>query len=364
MDNVIGIITANYATPDLGCLTEERAVASLPYAGRYRLIDFPLSNMVNSGITSVGVITPYKYRSLMDHIGSGKAWSLDRKNGGLFILPGSAFGISANDYRFLLRDIIRNKAYLSRTHEPYVLVASSHIIFNMNFEALCKDHFESGADITMVYSELKEDSRYLSSLKMDGDRVTRVNKGAKAGDKAFLDCFIIARDVLLKIMEWYEAIDHLDLFDILQQDYDKMYVRGFACEQYVGSIFSVQEFYARSMELLTPDIYRSLFLSDAPVITKPQDYAPSKYCEGAVVKNSLVTDGCVIEGTVENSVLARGVTVARGAVVKNSIILQACRIEAGAHVEHAVLDRGNIVRTGSVIKGTASDIFVVPKAEI
>ena len=171
MDKVIGIITANYDTPELETLTKDRTIASLPYCGRYRLIDFPLSNMVNSGIETVGLILPYKYRSIIDHIGIGKEWSLDKKNGGLFILPGSAFGVTSSSKRFLLRDFGRNSVYLRRSPSPYVIVTSANIVCNIDYSKLYNAHLESGADITVVQTTARHDNTYLSTVISENGRV-------------------------------------------------------------------------------------------------------------------------------------------------------------------------------------------------
>ena len=360
MDRVIGLIAANFATEEMGELTDERTIASLPFGGRYRLIDFPLSNMVNSGISTVGVITPYKYRSIIDHIGAGKAWGLDRKNGGLFVLPGSVFGISTSGSRFLLRDVRRNLVFLMRSPAPYVLVTAANVLCNMDYSELLRQHLNTGADITLLYNVADGDDKNRTGIKTDGDRVAEVTHGVAAGDKAFLDCFIISRSLLLKIVEWYSAIDYLDLFEILEDDFDKMDVRAYMYEGYARNIFTVQEYFRRSMDLLNTKVYDELF-GKAPIMTKVQDSVPTKYMRGASVKNSLIPAGCVIEGTVEDSILFRGVTVGKGAVVKNSIIMQSCVLGDGACIENAIIDRSNVIRAGTVIKGSTEEAFIKEK---
>ena len=361
MARVTGIITANYTTAQLGTLTQERGVASLPFGGRYRLIDFPLSNLVNSGIDTVGIITPHKYRSLIDHIGSGKPWALDRKNGGLFILPGAVSGISSPGARFTMRDIINNKVYLNRSPADYVLVTASNIVCNIDYTGLIKSHIKSGADITMVYTEAKEDNAFMDKLKLDGDAVKGVKRGVRTGDAAFIDSFIISREFLIKLTEWYAALDHLDFFELLEYDYDKMDVRAYRFDGYTGCVYSTDSYYKVSMELLKAEVRQELFNYDQMIMTKVMDSVPSKYLEGADVKNAYISAGCIIEGTVENSILFRGVEVKKGAVVKNSIIQQSCVIEEGACVENTIIDRNNRVGADTVIKGTDEDIMVIPK---
>ena len=363
MDKVTGIITANYSTEELGTLTEDRGTASLPYGGRYRLIDFPLSNLVNAGIDTVGIITPYKYRSLIDHVGSGKQWALDRKNGGLFILPGTLFGISSLNSRFLLRDLISNKVYFKRSKAQHVIVTSCNVIYNMDYTKLIDEHEATGADITMVYTEAAEDNNFLDKLTFEGGSVKSVTRGVKKGDNAFIDCFIIGTEFLLKIMEWYGALDHLDLFEVLQGEYSKMDVRGYKFDGYTAGVFDTKSYYARSMDLFDNEVRGELFNYNSMIMTKVQDSVPTKYLDGSCAKNSFISAGCIIEGTVENSILFRGVTVAKGAVVKNSIIMQSCDIEAGAVVENAIVDRNNTISADTVIKGSAENIYLIPKID-
>ena len=151
MKRLMGLVCANYASDRFGMLTEERPIASIPFGGRYRLVDFPLSNMVNSGINTVGLVTPYAYRSLLDHVGNGKAWTLNRKVGGMFILPGSAYGVKNAQGKFLLRDVIRNQAYLERSRRDIVVVTACSKIFNMDFREAAEQHEKSGAVVTLLY---------------------------------------------------------------------------------------------------------------------------------------------------------------------------------------------------------------------
>ncbi len=361
MDRVIGLISANYSTEALGELTNQRTVASLPFGSRYRLIDFPLSNMVNAGITTVGIITPYKYRSIVDHIGAGGDWGLDRKRGGLFVLPGTVFGVSSSGSRFLLRDVARNLVYLNRSPAPYVLVASANMVSNMDYCALVEAHLQSGADITLAYQRAVEDDPDVTGLKLADGRVLGVTKGVQQGQETFLDCFVISRSLLLKIVEWYSAVNFLDLFEVLAEDYNKMDVRAYEFDGYARSIFTAQSYYARSMDLLDVKVNTKLFNKRNPIMTKIQDSVPTKYLAGASAKNSLIPAGCLIEGTVENSVLFRGVTVGKGAVVKNSVIMQSCVIEEGAVVENAIIDRANLISAGTVLKGSPEAIFIMEK---
>ncbi len=361
MQRVMGIITANYTSDDLGALTENRTIASLPFGGRYRLIDFPLSNMVNAGIQTVGLVMPYKYRSIIDHVGAGKEWGLDRKNGGLFILPGSVFGVNTVHHRFLIRDLRRNEAFLKRSPRPFVLLTAASLVNNMDYEKLLERHLESGADITMAVKTADRDNDDLKHLELKDGRVTGIRPGVHPGDNAFLDCFIVNHKTLLEILDWYEAVSYMDLFDAISRDLDKFHIATYEFTGYTCQIHSKDSFFRASQELLNADVRRELFDPDRPITTKIMDAVPTTYGPKAKVENALIPAGCEIRGKVKNSVLFRGVVIEEGAKVENSIIMQNCTIRKDARIENAIVDRYNEIGEGTVVKGTKKDIFVMDK---
>ncbi len=358
MDRVIGLIAGNFETKDMGELTEDRTIGSLPYGGNYRLVDFPLSNMVNSGINTIGLITPYKYRSIIDHVGAGKAWDLDRKNGGLFVLPGSVFGVHSENSHFLLRDIRRNVIYLQRSPAPYILVSAANVISHMDYKPLIMEHIRSGADITMVYNTADRDEPHRLGVTVENGAVTGFKPNPKKYEDVMLDTFVISRDLLMKIIEWYAAIDYLDFFEAIEGDLDKMDVRAYKYEGYARQMFTSRDYFEYSMELLNLDVAKEIFTRENPIATKAAEAAPAKYLDGAKVKNSLISSGSLIEGEVDHSILFRGVKVGKGAKVRNSIIMQSCVVEDGAVVENVILDKSQVVKAGSVIKGTGDTTFI------
>jgi glucose-1-phosphate adenylyltransferase len=317
--------------------------------------------MVNSGISTVGLITPYKYRSIIDHIGVGSEWSLDRKMGGLYILPGTVFGISTATSRFLIRDFIQNQVYLMRSPAEYVLVTSANTVSNMDYSDLYQTHLSSGADITLVYHEATEDDADIMSIRSESGRVTEMRRGVHKGDDAFLDCFILKRELLLKVLEWYKALDHLDFFDAMDNLYKLYNVRLFRYDGYARSIFNVHSYFQSNMDLLDYQTSTGVFSKESPILTKGQDSVPTEYLEGSISRNSLISAGCAIGGTVEKSILFRNVTVEPGAVVRNSIVMQNCKIEAGAVVENAIIDRHNVVEANTMVKGSPNAIFIKEK---
>lgn len=361
MNRVTGLISANYASDGLEILTENRTIASLPFAGRYRFIDFPLSNMVNSGIETVGLMMPYKYRSIIDHVGAGKEWGLDRKNGGLYILPGSVFGVSNVGKSFLLRDFRRNMVFFERTKTPYVLATSASSLYNIDYKDVLDEHIRSSSMITMICKKYSYDDEHMIAVDTENGRVKSIRQGVKAGDMAFMDGFIVNRDLLMDILEWYAAVDYMDFFSALSNDLDKIMVHAFELKSHAAAIHTVKEYFESSMGVLDTELLDELFSKERPIMTKALDTVPSSYSKGCKVENSLISAGCTIKGSVKDSILFRGVVIEEGAVIKNSILMQDCVVKKDAQVENAIIDRNNSLGEGMVIKGTKKDIVLKGK---
>lgn len=278
----IGYITANYTSKEHSHLLECRPLASIPFMGRYRLIDFPLSNMMNAGIRTVGVVLPGNYRSLVDHLGSGREWELDRKKGGLFLLQGSAYGTAKKGIRFLLRDINTNKILFQRASEPYVVMSATNIVFNMDLSAVIDAHERSGSGVTMIYKKADRQLEDVTKLDInENGRVTDLKSGCAYGDNQFLDCFIINRDLLLELCEQYETLDYLDLFDAIRPDFGRIDVCTYEFKGLAVGMFNEESYYQRSMEMLNPDVMHQLFTHSRPIMTKAHDTPPAKYSSGA-----------------------------------------------------------------------------------
>ena len=358
----IGYITANYTSKEHSHLLECRPLASIPFMGRYRLIDFPLSNMMNAGIRTVGVVLPGNYRSLL---GSGREWELDRKKGGLFLLQGSAYGTAKKGIRFLLRDINTNKILFQRASEPYVVMSATNIVFNMDLSAVIDAHERSGSGVTMIYKKADRQLEDVTKLDInENGRVTDLKSGCAYGENQFLDCFIINRDLLLELCEQYETLDYLDLFDAIRPDFGRIDVCTYEFKGLAVGMFNEESYYQRSMEMLNPDVMHQLFTHSRPIMTKAHDTPPAKYSSGSNATNSFISAGCRIDGTVRGSTLSRDVVVESGAYVANSIIMQGCVIKRGARVENAIVDKNNVVEAGTVLTGTPDNVLVVPKVAI
>jgi glucose-1-phosphate adenylyltransferase len=366
MNNVLGVINLSINQPLLHELTYSRATATVPFGGRYRLIDFVLSNMVNSGISNVAVLAHNNYRSIIDHLGSGKEWDLDRKHRGLFILPPN--NSYAPGFNGDLQNFYGSLEYFDRSSEEYVVVSSSHMICNINYTEAVEQHKRNNADITVLYKEMDEDGEDLSSLitldLAEDGRVVRMAENRQAGrsSNVYMRTIIIKKELLVELVKksvnqnYYDLVRH-----VIIRNLDTLKVYGYAYKGYLAIINSVQNYFKYSRELLKPEVWRSLFFQPGLIYTKIKDEPPVRYASGAVVTNSLVANGCVIEGTVENSILFRGVKIAKGAVVRNSILMQKCVIEGDTYLNHVILDKEVTVTQGNRLEGEETSPTVFTK---
>lgn len=365
--DAMGLIMADNTTIRLGELTRPRALAAVPFAGRYRIIDFMLSNMVNSGIISVGVLTSNKYKSLMDHLGNGAAWDLSRKNKGLFILPpfitSEMYGCGINGDIDGLSGILD---FFKMNNFKYIIVADSNVVFNSSFNGILAEHEESGADISVLYNR-DNITNYDNALILETDRKNWIknlykNSGKPVSNKTSLGVFVMRRELLIDlIMEAIARGEHDFALDVLIRKHDKLKLRGFEFKGVAMRINSVKDYYATTMRLLNENVREELFMAEQRIFTKVKDEAPSLYSSDCVVNNSLISDGCQIMGEVTNSMLFRGVTVSKNTVIKNSIIMQNVHISEGCYVENTIIDKNSMLRPGIKLIGQADYPVVIGK---
>lgn len=354
MIRTIGLVSTNYSARGYEELCPNRAAAAMPFGGRYRLMDFALSNLVNAGIRTVGVVTPYYYRSILDHMGAGKAWGLDKKAGGLFVLPGTIYGIRDENSHFLLNDLLRNRQYLEQGDGDYVLCTDCAFLYNADYRALMEKHELSGADVTLLYQPLKGDE------KRTGDYLTLNEKGrvtaigrADGGEKLFLNCFIINRLFLLRFLDSYRRMSHRDLIELLSEHLDEVKAEALAFEGFVGYSDGVEDYFASSAALLQQEVRQELFNGERQIYTRIHDEPPTAFSDSAEVRNSVISSGGHMGGRVENSVLFRGVTVEEGASVKNCVLMEQTVIHSGAVLENVICDKQVRVSGGVILRGTA-----------
>ena len=358
----MGIIFPNSFDTLVSKMVEKRLMASLPFASRYRLIDFLLSSMSNSDIDNVVLLPNKHYLSLMDHIGTGREWDLARKNGGITIFPPYALDGSkeANGRVGQLANILR---HLKSQSEKYVVMADSNMACNFDFKAMIKAHIASGADVSVAYTEQTLPDHFLKSDAVDRDfyysfdiedgRIKEINVNPKSDIKNLsMNIFVLERNLLISLVQ--DAFNHgMPHFtrDVLWAKREELNIQAYKYEGYVSRIFNINSYFEESMKLLDSANLDALFGTE-PIYTKVRDDNPTRYLKGAKVKNVMVADGCVIEGEVENSILFRGVKVEKGAKVKNSILMQDTVVEAGASLEYMITDKNVHVSAYKELKGT------------
>lgn len=366
----LGIIFSNIHDKEINELTAACTLASVPFGGRYRLIDFVLSNMVNSGIFNVGVITKYNYQSLMEHIGSGKSWDLSRKNGGLVILP--PFGRdSAAVYSSRFEAISNCAYYLREATETYVVMSDCDNVCNIDFSEALGYHIAKHADITVVYRVKRlndADGKVRTSLELDsGGRVRKVVTSARqSGVKnVFTNMLIINRQLLLSIIDGAEELGYKSFSrDVLMRGVDDYNIYGYEYGGYFASIDTMANYYKHSLQLLDKNTRDQLFRSGGAIYTKVRDSAPCRIEESGRVKNSMISDGCVIEGEVENSILFRGARVAKGAKITGSILFNNVVVDAGSRVNCVIADKFSHILENRMLSGHETRPYFLPKNTI
>lgn len=360
------ILTSDDRIPPI---TDIRANSALPIAGRYRIIDFVLSCMANSGITNIGVATEANYSSLMDHIKSGKPWDLDRKNWGLNILPPNLEKVSYGSIKGNIDILAGISDFIHRSQQTYVILSLGNSIYNIDFEEVVKNHIESQADVTILYKDMKgmperEVSRF-TTLELDAEnRITdiEVQPYYPKSSKASMDIYVMEKALLESIVDECSARGDRDFVkDALVKKMTGLRIYGYEYTGYTDKIDSLKSYYRNNMNFLNSDIRRELFNPKNPIYTKTKDQSPTKYGSEASVQNSFISDGCVIEGTVINSVLSRGVKVAKGAVIKNSIIMQDSVIEEDVELSHVVFDKEVDITKGRKLIGQESYPLAISK---
>ena len=374
--SALGIIFPNNYDSVVPELTTIRSMASIPFASRYRLIDFVLFSMVNAGIDNISVLAQSNYRSLMDHLGAGREWDLTRKNGGLTIWPPFAEK-SMVTYKGRIDSLAHIMFFLEKQKEQYVILTDTNIAATFDFNAFIDTHIASGADVTVAYTidEIPAPARAEKQMgremyftyELDGNgRVTKVSINSQEdGPQNFgMNIYCMSREFLLNMVkeEYVNGAVYLER-DVLMKNLDTIHVHGFKFEGYYGRIHDLKSYLDENLRLLDDENLNALF-ANCPVYTKLRDDNPTRYITGAKAVNTMAADGCVIEGTVENCVLFRGVKIGKGAVVKNCVLMQDTVIGAGASAEYIITDKNAVISDGKSVKGSDSYPFYISKRHV
>lgn len=363
MNHVIGLINLHEDNRLIKEITRERPIATIPFAGRYRLIDFVLSSMVNSGIISVGIFLPDKAPSVLDHLRAGKDWDLARRREGLFYLaPADDDGKTRPSE---LKTFYKSLEVMRNDPQDYVLLAGGHTVFNMDFNNMLRFRQNTNADITMLYYKGTKEMSIPSTILAaeENGLITDIANQPVIYENSnvSMGIYLMSRKVFIDIVEHaYERGGSDFLIDGIMQMLPKYNIYGYCHDGYVSIVNSMISYYKTSMDLLNPNIWRELFI-DTPIYTRVKDDVPAQYKSRANVHNSLVSNGCVIEGSVDNDILFRNVKIEKGVEIKNSIIMQGCDIKESSLIENVICDKNVIVSPKKWLKGADNYPFIVEK---
>ncbi len=374
-NDVFGLVYTGEQNMDLIELCANRAIGALPVGGRYRAIDFILSNMVNSGIRNVGVITRMHYQSMVDHLGSGKEWDLSKKNGGMVILAPVVDTIDNSMAQRGLCDSIKNSmGYIKRISQQYCLLSSAYNIYNTTYTDLVNYHIAKNADITILYNDEpitpKSGEMGFNDLRLNMDKNGRVldmefNPIMPTSTNMSLSAYLIKKDLLEYLVD--DAISrgrYKFIQDVLMSNVSRLRVYGYEHTGYVGRLHSVASYYDVNMSMLNREVQKELFHTGHPVYTKAKDEFPVRYGSEAVVQNSLIANGCEIEGRVENSVIFRTVKIGKDTTIKDSIIMNGCEIFNNCWIENTILDKNVRIRSGRRLIGDKHYPVVIKKGAV
>ena len=367
----LGLIFANMHDSSIGDMTAKRSMASLPFGGRYRMIDFGLSALVHAGVTKVGVIAKNNYHSLMDHLGSGRQWDLSRKRGGLSIFPPHRyFEETESLYHGRIQALYNVLPYIKNSDVGYVVMMDCDFVCNIDISAVLEHHANTNADVTIVCCESANDADICKdcvSIKKDDTGRAREIFMNKALDDGVLsmDVFVIAKEMLISLIE--DAMTNMYRYfekDILADKIDTLNIQCYMHDRFARRIYCTKSYYDANMSLLDYNNLSDLFTPNRPIYTKVRDEAPVRYGVASSVKNSLLADGCVVEGHVENCVLFRGVKIEAGATVKNSILMQNSVVKTNASLNCVITDKDVVISQDRTLEGDTNYPLYVKKSSV
>ena len=366
-----GIIFSSLNDNTLSRLTNDRTVAAIPFACRYRLVDFALSNLVNANISNISIVANYNYRSLAEHVGSGKDWDLARRAGGVnFISPfQTAYTSNTQMYSTRLEALINMKEYIGECKEDYIVLMDSDSVLNIDIADVIRNHQASGAKITIVTRNVvrgytsKRPRMMISSVAGKVSDITMSSVYTEKNPELSLGIMVMSTAYLRIIIEEAQAYHLNSLTGILLRNYKSQNYRTYNYKGYVATVSSFLDYYKHSIELAKDERARAslLWRKDAPVFTRVHNSAPVVYKSTAKVENSMIADDCVIEGTVINSVIFRGVHVERGAVVKDSVLFSGTYVGKNASLNCIVTDKDVYISDGVTLSGNDNMPFYVQK---
>lgn len=364
----MAIINLDENESDIRSLTTNRPIASIPLGSRYRVIDFMLSNIVNCGIQNVGIFSATNSRSLSDHIGTGKAWDLNRKIDGLFLFNHGLCDFVNNDSKLLKN----NMEYIYRSKSESVILTSSYMVCNMDIAEAVNAHEKSGAEMTVVYTKTENaDTEFINCYTLNVNEQTGElegvgkNIGFSKNANICMEIFIMKKEKLVELI--YRSAHNMkagSFYNILFNEIGNTKINAYCYDGIVFCINNISSYYKTNMKMLDPEISDAFFRSNRPIYTKIKDEPPTLYVKGCEVSNSLIADGCIIKGKVESSVVGRYVDIEEGAEIKNCIILQNVRIHKGAKLSNVIIDKNVDIDSGTELRGNETFPLVIEKKNL
>ncbi len=361
----LGIILAGGNSRRMKELSSKRAIAAMPMAGNYRSIDFALSNMSNSNIQTVAVLTQYNSRSLNEHLSSSKWWDFGRKHGGMYVFTPTITAEHSDWYRGTADALYQNLDFLRSSHEPYVVIVSGDCIYKMDYNKVLNYHIEKKADITVVCKDMPPDAditRFGVVKTNDDGRITEFEEKPMVADSNTISCgiYVVRRRQLIELIEKSAAEDRYDFVqDILVRYRGIKRIYAYKMDTYWSNIASVESYYHTNMDFLKPEVRNYFFKEYPDIYTKLDDLPPAKYNPGAEVKNSLVSSGCIINGKVENCILFKEVFVGNNCVIRNSLVLNDVYIGDNTVIENCIVESRDTIRANATYIGSPDDIKIV-----
>ena len=360
----IGIVLAGGNSKRMRELSNKRAIAAMPIAGSYRSVDFALSNMSNSHIQSVAVLTQYNSRSLNEHLSSSKWWDFGRKQGGMYVFTPTITAESSDWYRGTADALYQNLDFLKKSHEPYVVIAGGDCVYKLDYGKVLEYHIEKKADITVVCKEMppEEDVTRFGLVKLNDDgRITDFEEKPMLATSSMISCgiYVIRRRLLIELIEKAASEDRHDFVrDILIRYKNIKKIYGYKLESYWSNISSVRSYYKTNMDFLKKDVRDYFFKQYPDIYSKVEDLPPAKYNCGAQVSNSLVSSGCIVNGTIENSILFKKIYIGNNSVVKNCIILNNAYIGDNSYLENCIVESGSTIKANTNYKGEGEPLIL------
>ncbi|MBR5872179.1 MAG: glucose-1-phosphate adenylyltransferase subunit GlgD [Oscillospiraceae bacterium] len=364
MRDILGIIVCNMHDDLVPQLTANRTLGSIPFGGRYRMIDFALSNMTNSGIYDVGLVPSKNYQSLMNHVGNGQEWDMSRKNGGLSILP--PYAGERGVYRGRMEALYGVREYIKASDAKTVVLSDSDVVANIDLRPVIKQHEESGADITLVYkrSEIFRDKKCAALFFNEYGKLLDLylNPELDGIQNIYLDIAIIKKPLLDELIaECASKNEHSFVNSVLMQKKSVLNIRGYQFDGYCNKLTGLRNYLDSNLALLNPEVRKSLFPMERPIYTRVRDEVSARYGENAKVSETLVTDGCSIDGEVEKTVVFRGATIEKGAKVKGCVLMHNTFVGEGCDLQWVITDKNVVIPAGTHLAGSPKYPLYIPK---